>query len=74
MPKPADALKGRSPNSLRRLANFYDGRARYADEVGTLRELASALPVGDRATIYKRAAYLVRSRSLRDFNPADFFA
>src|SRR6185436_539703 len=65
-------LRGRSPDALRRLANFYDGRARYADEVKTLRELASSLPVGDRSTIYKRAAYLVRTRSLKDFNPADF--
>jgi predicted Zn-dependent protease len=67
-------LKGRSPDALRRLAVFYHNRARYADEVKTLRELARALPVNDRAPIYKAAAGLVRSYSLKEFKPADFFA
>ncbi|HWP45302.1 MAG TPA: hypothetical protein VNO14_18815 [Blastocatellia bacterium] len=67
-------LKGRSPDALRRLAAFYHNRALYADEVRTIRDLARALPVGERAPIYKRAAELVRSRSLTEFKPADFFA
>ncbi len=67
-------LKRRSPDALRRLAVFYHNRARYSDEVKTLQELAKALPAGDRAPIYKAAAGLVRSYSLKEFKPADFFA
>lgn len=67
-------LRGRSPDALRRLANFYHHRARFADEVRTLQELAKALTVRERTPIYKRAAELVRTRSLREFRPADFFA
>ncbi|HSB11064.1 MAG TPA: tetratricopeptide repeat protein [Blastocatellia bacterium] len=66
-------LRGRSPDALRRLAGFYHNRARFADEVRTLQELANALNVNDRGPIYKRAAELVRSRSLTEFKPADFF-
>jgi predicted Zn-dependent protease len=68
------ALKRRSPDALRRLAAFYHNRARFADEVKTMRELALALPVSERAPIYKAAAELVRARSLKEFKPADFFA
>ncbi len=67
-------LRGRSLDSLRRLAAFYHNRARYADEVRTLQELARALPASQRAPLYKQAAALVRSRSLREFKPEDFFA
>jgi tetratricopeptide (TPR) repeat protein len=67
-------LKRRSPDALRRLANFYHDRARFSDEVKTLQELAKALPVPSRAEIYKRAAGVVRSHALKDFKPADFFA
>jgi tetratricopeptide (TPR) repeat protein len=67
-------LKKRSPDALRRLASFYHNRARFADEVKTLAELAKALPVNDRAPIYKQAAGLVRSYSLKEYKPADFFA
>ncbi|HEY7547140.1 MAG TPA: hypothetical protein VID27_19760, partial [Blastocatellia bacterium] len=68
------ALKRRSPDALRRLAAFYHNRARFSDEVKTFRELALALPVSERAPIYKAAAEEVRSRSLKEFKPADFFA
>jgi len=67
-------LKRRSPDALRRLANFYNNRARFADETRTLVELARSLPVNERAAIYKRAALVVRSHALNDFKPADFFA
>ncbi|HJQ22454.1 MAG TPA: tetratricopeptide repeat protein [Blastocatellia bacterium] len=67
-------LRRRSPDALRRLAVFYHNRARFADEVKTLAELARALPVTDRAPIYKQAAGLVRSYSLKEYKPADFFA
>jgi predicted Zn-dependent protease len=67
-------LKRRSPDALRRLANFYHERARFADEVRTLQELAKALRVGERAPIYKRAATVVRSHTLKEFKPSDFFA
>jgi predicted Zn-dependent protease len=67
-------LKRRSPDALRRLSNFYHNRARYSDEVKTLRELAKALPINERAPIYKTAAGLVRSYALKEFKPADFFA
>ncbi|HSE38099.1 MAG TPA: hypothetical protein VLG74_12420, partial [Blastocatellia bacterium] len=67
-------LRGRSPDALRRLADFYHGRARFADEVRTLQELAKSLTVAARTPVYKRAAELVRTRSLREFSPADFFA
>ncbi|HKP86745.1 MAG TPA: hypothetical protein VJZ26_11645, partial [Blastocatellia bacterium] len=67
-------LKRRSPDALRRLANFYHDRARFADEVRTLQELAKALPVPDRAAAYKRAAGVVRAYTLKEFKPADFFA
>ena len=67
-------LRGRSPDALRRLADFYHHRARFADEVRTLQELAKALTVPNRTPVYKRAAALVRTRSLREFSPADFFA
>ena len=67
-------LKGRSTDALRRLASFYHNRAQYADEVRTLQELARSLPVKDRTAIYKRAAELVRTRSLKEFKAADFFA
>jgi predicted Zn-dependent protease len=68
------SLKGRSPNALRRLANFYHDRARFADEVRMLDELARALAVEERAPVYKRAAEVVRSHTLKEFKPADFFA
>jgi tetratricopeptide (TPR) repeat protein len=68
------ALKGRSPDALRRLAGFYHRRARHSDQVSTLLEQARALPVGERAAIYKQAATLVRSHALAGFKPADFFA
>src|SRR4030095_9605550 len=67
-------LRGRSADALRRLADFYHHRARFADEVRTLQELAKAQAVSARAPIYKRAAELVRTRSLKEFRPADFFA
>src|SRR5436305_9002728 len=67
-------LRRRSPDALRRLAVFYHNRARFADEVKTLAELARALPVTDRAPVYKQAAGLVRSYSLKGFEPASFFA
>lgn len=67
-------LKGRTPDALRRLADFYHDRAMYADEVKTLQDLAKAVQVNQREPIYKRAATLVRTRSLKQFNPADFFA
>ena len=67
-------LKGRSADSLRRLASFYHNRAQYADEVRTLQELARNLPVKDRTAVYKRAAELVRTRALKEFKAADFFA
>src|SRR5690349_8135853 len=67
-------LKKRAPDSLRRLASFYHNRARFSDEVKTLVELAKALPVNDRAPVYKQAAGLVRSYSLKEYKPADFFA
>src|SRR5215475_7543005 len=67
-------LKKRSPDSLRRLAGFYNHRARFADEVRTLQELARAVPIPERGPIYKRAAAIVRSYNLKEFKPADFFA
>jgi Tfp pilus assembly protein PilF len=67
-------LRNRSGDALRRLSNFYHHRARFADEVRTLQELAKALTVNERGPIYKRAAALVRTRSLKEFKPADFFA
>ena len=67
-------LRGRSPDALRRLAGFYDHRARFADEVRTLQELAKTQSAAARTPIYKRAAELVRTRSLKEFKPADFFA
>ncbi|MFY9571933.1 MAG: tetratricopeptide repeat protein, partial [Blastocatellia bacterium] len=67
-------LRGRSTDALRRLADFYHHRARFTDEVRTLQELAKALTPSDRTPIYKRAAELVRTRSLKEFKPADFFA
>jgi predicted Zn-dependent protease len=67
-------LKRRSPDALRRLSVFYHNRARHADEVKTLQELARALPVTERAPVYKAAAGLVRSYALKEFKPADFFA
>ena len=68
------SLKGRSPVALRRLSRFYHGTARFTEEVATLKELAAALPVSERAPVYKHAAEIVRTRALRDFKPADFFA
>src|SRR5262245_56338315 len=67
-------LRGRSPDALRRLADFYHQRARFADEVRTLQELAKSLPIRERTPVYKRAAELVRTRSLKEFTPASFFA
>src|SRR5260370_20345335 len=69
----ADLTK-RSPDSLRRLAGFYSHRARFADEVRTLEELAKSAPIPERGPIYQRAAAIVRSYSLKEFKPADFFA
>ncbi len=48
-------LSGREPNALRRLGAFYRGRARAADEIRTLEELAAALPPKERAPVYRRA-------------------
>src|SRR5262249_48577277 len=59
-------LRGRSADSLRRLAAFYHHRAKWADEVRTLQELARTLTVNEGAPIYKRAAELVRTRSLKE--------
>jgi predicted Zn-dependent protease len=67
-------LKKRSPDSLRRLAGFYNHRARLADEVRTLQELAKSVTIPERGPIYKRAAAIVRSYNLKEFKPADFFA
>ncbi|HXI93940.1 MAG TPA: hypothetical protein VNO24_28470, partial [Blastocatellia bacterium] len=67
-------LRGSTPDALRRLADFYHYRARFSDEVRTLQELSKALTVSERTPIYKRAAELVRTRSLKEFAPADFFA
>ncbi|MEW6126577.1 MAG: hypothetical protein AB1757_06015 [Acidobacteriota bacterium] len=67
-------LKGRSPDALRRLVQFYHNRALHTDEVKTLRSLAQAMPVSERAPIYKQAATLVRTYALKEFKPADFFA
>ena len=67
-------LRGRSADALRRLADFYHHRARFADEVRTLQELAKTQTVAARTPIYKRAAELVRTRSLKEFRPSDFFA
>ncbi|HEU4389234.1 MAG TPA: hypothetical protein VFV34_15635, partial [Blastocatellia bacterium] len=66
-------LKKRSPESLRRLALFYHTRARYADEVKTLRDLALLMPVAERGAVYKQAAQLVRTRALGQFKVEDFF-
>lgn len=67
-------LRGRSADALRRLADFHHHRARFADEVRTLQELAKTQTTPARTPIYKRAAELVRTRSLKEFAPADFFA
>ncbi len=67
-------LKRRSPDSLRRLAHFYHNRAMHPEEVTALTELARAVPVTERAPIYKQAAGLVRTYALKEFKPADFFA
>jgi hypothetical protein len=67
-------LKKRSADALRRLASFYHDRARFAEEVRTLQELAKSSMISERAPIYKRAAQVVRSHSLKEFKPADFFA
>ncbi|MEK6302882.1 MAG: hypothetical protein AABO41_19400 [Acidobacteriota bacterium] len=67
-------LKKRSADALRRLANFYHDRTRFADEVRTLQELAKSMMVSERGPIYRRAAAVVRSHSLKEFAPADFFA
>src|SRR6266513_1940087 len=67
-------LRDRSPDALRRLADFHHHRARFADEVRTLQELAKTQTAPARTPIYKRAAELVRTRSLKEFAPADFFA
>ncbi|MFY9607862.1 MAG: hypothetical protein WAU45_04510 [Blastocatellia bacterium] len=67
-------LKKRSADALSRLANFYHDRAKFADEVRTLQELAKSLMVSERGRVYKRAAEIVRSHSLKEFKPADFFA
>jgi predicted Zn-dependent protease len=67
-------LRGRSPDALRRLADFYNHRARFADGVKTLLELAKAVNVNERGPVYKAAAGIVRSRVLKEFKPADFFA
>src|ERR1044072_6756842 len=48
-------LKGRSPDALRRLVQFYHNRALHTDEVKALRSLAQALPVSERAPVYKAA-------------------
>ncbi|HWX42143.1 MAG TPA: hypothetical protein VN345_13425, partial [Blastocatellia bacterium] len=66
-------LEKRSPAALRRLADFDHHRALFADEAKTLQELARAVPIAERSAIYKRAAVVVRSHSLKDFTPADFF-
>src|SRR6202022_3917329 len=49
-------LRKRSPDALRRLAAFYEHRARFGDEVRALQELAKSSPVAERSPIYKRAA------------------
>ncbi len=67
-------LKKRSPDALSRLANFYHNRARFADEVRTLQELAKSLMISERGRVYKRAAGIVRSHAIKEFKPADFFA
>ncbi|HYL99643.1 MAG TPA: hypothetical protein VEZ90_11870, partial [Blastocatellia bacterium] len=67
-------LKKRSPDSLRRLADFYGHREMPVDQVKTLRELALSVTVDQRGPIYKNAAAIVRSHSLKEFKPSDFFA
>ena len=67
-------LKNNSPDSLRRVADFYRHRELADDEVKTLLQLARSLAVDQRAPIYERAADVVRSHALTDYKPADFFA
>src|SRR5580704_14257571 len=67
-------LKNHTPDSLRRLAEFYRHREMAADEVKTLQQLARSLTVDQRAPVYERAADVVRSHALKEFKPADFFA
>lgn len=68
------SIESRSPNSLRRLAAFYGGRARHADHVKALVELARSSPIDERSEIYKEAAEIVRSRAVAGFSPAAFFS
>jgi predicted Zn-dependent protease len=67
-------LKNHTPDSLRRLAEFYRHREMAVDEVKALQQLAKSLTVDQRAPIYERAADVVRSHALKEFKPAGFFA
>jgi tetratricopeptide (TPR) repeat protein len=53
-------LEHRQPRALKTLAVFYDSRARFADEIGTLMELARRSPQEHRSAIYQRVIALMR--------------
>ncbi len=66
-------LAGRKPLALRRLAAFYHDRARPADEIKVLSELADKLPLRERAPVYARAIAAVNDGRPGGIRVDDFY-
>jgi cellulose synthase operon protein C len=66
-------LAGQSPNALRRLAAFYRGRGRAADEARTLEKLASKLPPRERPGMYLRAIAAVNDARPQGLSAEPFY-
>ncbi len=66
-------LSGRKPRALRRLAAFYNDRARPADEIKVLTELAEKLPGGERGPVYARAIVAANNGKPSGVRVEDFY-
>ncbi len=60
-------LDNRSPESLRKLANFYHARGRYADEATTLKELVQRVRPTERGVLFLELLQLAQQHSLEAY-------
>lgn len=60
-------LDNRSPESLRRLANFYHSRGRYADEAATLKELVQRVRPTERGVLFLELLQLAQQHNLQSY-------
>ncbi|HMV87691.1 MAG TPA: hypothetical protein PKA34_31670 [Blastocatellia bacterium] len=66
-------LEKNSVAALRRLAEFYDRRARFGDEAATLERMMAASPAGERPAILNELIELARRHRLEKYRQPAFF-